>query len=56
MQSTREQVELIEHLLPKQRGNVAIHNLAILNAIVYVAVNGCTWPGLPRKYGRWHTV
>ena len=56
MQLSREQFELIEHLLPKQRGNVAIDNLTVLNAILYVAVNGCTWRGLPRKYGRWHTV
>jgi len=52
----REQFELVEHVLPKQRGNVAIDNLTVLNAILYVAVNGCTWRGLPRKYGRWHTV
>jgi transposase len=51
-----EQFELIEHLLPKQRGNVAIDNLTFLNAVLYVAVNGCTWRGLPRTYGRWHTV
>ena len=56
MQLTREQYGLIEHLLPTQRGNVAIDNLTVLNAILYVAVNGCTWRGLPRKYGRWHTV
>lgn len=56
MQLTREQFELIEHLLPTQRGNVRIDNLTLLNAILYVAVNGCTWRGLPSKYGRWHTV
>lgn len=56
MQLSREQFELIEHLLPKQRGNVAIDNLTVLNAILYVAVNGCTWRGLPTRYGRWHTV
>jgi len=56
MQLTQQQFELIEHLLPTQRGNVAIDNLTVLNAILYVAVNGCTWRGLPSKYGRWHTV
>ncbi len=56
MQLTRQQFELIEHLLPVQRGNVAIDNLTILNAILFVAVNGCTWRGLPAQYGRWHTV
>ena len=56
MQLRREQFEPIEHLLPEQRGNVAIDNLTVVNAILYVAVNGCTWRGLPSKYGRWHTV
>ena len=56
MQLSREQFELIEHVLPKQRGNVSIDNLAVLNAILYVAVNGCTWRGLPPRYGRWHTI
>ena len=56
MQLNRDQFGLIKHLLPKQRGNVAIDNLTVLNAILYVAVNGCTWRGLPTKYGRWHTV
>lgn len=56
IQLSREQFELMEHLLPKQRGNVSIDNLTVLNAILYVAVNGCIWRGLPRKYGRWHTV
>lgn len=56
MQLTREQFELIEHLLPVQRGNVRVDNLTLVNAILYVAVNGCTWRGLPSKYGRWHTV
>ena len=56
MQLTREQFPLIEHLLPVQRGNVRIDNLTFLNAILYVAVNGCTWRGLPTEYGCWHTV
>lgn len=56
MQLSEEQFELIEHLLPKQRGNVRLSNLQVLNGILYVAVNGCTWRGLPEQYGRWHTV
>ena len=56
MQLAREQFALIEHLLPIQRGNVSIENLTLLNAILYVAANGCTWRGLPAEYGRWHTV
>ena len=51
MQLSREQFELIEHVLPKQRGNVAIDNLTVLNAILFVAVNACTWRGLPPRSG-----
>lgn len=56
MQLSREQFGLIEHLLPVHRGNVAIDNHTVLNAILYVALNGCTWRALPEKYGRSHTV
>ena len=40
MQLTREQFELIAALLPRQRGNVRLDNLAVVNAILYVAANG----------------
>jgi len=56
MQLTREQFTRIEHVLPVQRGNVAIDNFTLINAILFVAVNGCTWRALPNRYGRWHTV
>lgn len=56
MQLSEEQFSLIEHLLPLQRGNVAIDNFTVLNGILFVAVNGCTWRALPERYGRWHTV
>jgi transposase len=56
MQLSEAQFELIEHLLPKQRGNVRISNLQVLNGILHVAVNGCAWRALPERYGRWHTA
>lgn len=56
MQLSVEQFGLIEHLLPRQRGNVTIDNLTVMNGILSVAVNGCTWRALPERYGRWHTV
>jgi len=48
--------KVIEELLPKQRGNVSLSNLQVLNAILYVAEHGCKWRGLPRKFGNWHTI
>src|SRR6266702_7231156 len=31
-------------------------NLAVLNAILYVAEHGCKWRGLPKRFGNWHTI
>jgi transposase len=42
--------------LPRQRGNVSLSNLQVLNAILYVAENGCKWRGLPKAMGHWHTI
>lgn len=56
MEITEAQYRQIEHCLPRQRGNVSMSNLQILNAILYVAEHGCKWRGLPKRFGRWHTV
>jgi transposase len=39
-----------------QRGNVRLSNLQVLNAILFVAEQGCQWRGLPKRFGNWHTV
>jgi transposase len=56
MEITEAQFQQIEHCLPRQRGNVSLSNLQVLNAILYVAEHGCKWRGLPRRFGRWHTI
>jgi len=56
MELTAEQFALIADCLPRHRGNVSISNLQVLNAILYVAEQGCTWRGLPARFGRWHTI
>lgn len=56
MEITAEQFALIEHCLPRQRGNVSMTNLQIVNAVLYVAEHGCKWRGLPKRFGNWHTV
>ena len=56
MEITQKQYERIVGCFPKQRGNVNHDNLNILNAILYVAENGCKWRNLPQKFGNWHTV
>jgi transposase len=56
MEITEEQYARIKDSLPIQRGNVRLSNLQVLNAILYVAEQGCKWRGLPKRFGRWHTV
>jgi transposase len=53
---TEEQYEVIRPLLPVQRGNVRIANLDVLNAVLFVAENGCKWRALPERFGNWHTI
>ena|ERR1035441_4722753 len=56
MEITKEQYSRIKDSLPVQRGNVSLTNLQVLNAILYVAEQGCKWRGLPKRFGRWHTI
>lgn len=53
---TREQFARIEQWFPRQRGNVKLDNYRFINAVLYVAENGCKWRALPCEYGKWFTV
>ena len=56
MEITEAQYGRIESSLPRQRGNVSLTNLAVLNAILSVTEQGCKWHGLPKRFGNWHTI
>jgi transposase len=56
MEITEELYVRIKDSLPAQRGNVRLSNLQVLNAILYVTEQGCKWRGLPKRFGRWHTI
>ena len=56
MEITLEQYERIARHLPRQRGNVTLPNLQVINAILFVAENGCKWRALPKRFGNWHSV
>lgn len=56
MEITQEQYERIQWCFPRQRGNVSMTNLQVLNAMLYVAEQGCKWRGLPKHFGNWHTI
>jgi transposase len=56
MEITPEQFEKIKDSLPIQRGNVTLPNLQVVNAILFIAEQGCKWRGLPERFGKWHSV
>jgi transposase len=56
MEITKEQYAKIEGVLPVQRGNVALSNLQLINALLYMTEHGCKWRALPDRFGKWHTV
>jgi transposase len=56
MEITEAQYQRIASSLPRQRGNVKLNNLQLLNALLYVAEHGCKWRGLPKRFGNWHTI
>ena len=56
MEWTSEHIKSIQHLLPKQRGNVEIDDLSFFQALQHIAENGCKWRALPEKFGNWNSI
>ena len=56
MKLTESQYQRIADCLPRQRGNVSMTNLQLLNALLYMVEHGCKWRGLPKHFGNWHTI
>ena len=56
MELSREQFDHLKDCLPRQRGNVRIGNFVLLNALLYALEHGCKWRGLPKGFGKWHTI
>ena len=50
MEITEQQYQQVAHLFPVQRGNVKLSNLPVLNAVLYLAEQGCKWRGLPERF------
>ena len=46
----------IRHILPVQRGRVAVQNITFIRALLYICENGCKWRRLPKEYGNWHVI
>jgi transposase len=56
MRITEAQYERIAGHFPVQRGNVKTDNRDFINAILYMAENGCKWRALPKEFGNWDTI
>ena len=56
MKITKTQYERIAGHFPIQRGNVKTENRDFINAILYIAENGCKWRALPKEFGKWQTI
>jgi transposase len=56
MKISEAQYERIAGHFPVQRGNVKTKNRDFINAILYIAENGCKWRALPQEYGKWETI
>lgn len=56
MKIAKAQYERIAGYFPIQRGNVKTDNRDFINAILYIAENGCKWRALPAEFGKWQTI
>ncbi len=56
MTLTDAQYERVAPLLPTPRGKLTIPPRQVLDALFYIAKEGCTWRGLPTEFGHWHTI
>ncbi len=55
MEITEEQYQQVAHLFPVPRGSVNLSNLQVLNAVLYLAEQGCKKSGRCRSIGMfWH--
>ena len=56
MKITTEQYALIEPCLPRQRGNVRLANIDVINAVLWLAEHDCKWIALPPSFGNAHSI
>ena len=56
MELKKEQYEQVKECFPKQRKPAKISSRDMLNAVLYVVENGCTWRGRPKEYEDRHVI
>ena len=52
---TLDQFMRVAHLLPRQRGNVAVDNHTFVNALLRMCRTRAPWRDQPERYGKWVT-
>ena len=56
MKITKDQIKIIEEMLPKPRKKAKISNEQFIEVLIYMLKNGCKSRALPENYVKWHTV
>ena len=56
MQLTDAQFERIAPYLPRPSGHTKVGQRQVLDALLYLAKEGCSWRALPERFGNWHTI
>ncbi len=56
MELTDAQYARIAPYLPTPSGHTKLGHRQVLNALLFVAENGCKWRSLPASFGNWHTI
>ena len=48
--------ERLASVLPTPLGKLTIAQRRVLDTLLYIAKESCTWRGLPKEFGHWHTI
>ena len=56
MRLTDARYERLASVLPTPRGTLTIAQRRVLDALLYIAKESCTWRGLPKEFGHRHTI
>ena len=56
MQLTDAQFERIVPYLPRPSGHTKVGQRQVVDTLLYLAKEGCSWRALPERFGNWHTI
>ena len=56
MAISKEDFKKVEHLFPVPRKKPTLGNHETLDAMLFMAENGCKWRAMPKEFGNWHSL